>query len=1149
MKTKFNALKKFVALPDFFSEAKNRHANLLNSVLWIGLAALVFFALVTPFTIPNYASFETILVIEILLLIGMLILLRRGAIQFATVTLLVGLWIIYLGVAIFSGGVQTIAYSSMSLVVLAAGLLLGARASFTFAGVSSLVGLGLLIAEMHHVLPNILIENTSIMEWVGLSLNFVVGATILSLAGSAMLKALHQAEQSAQILRESEAQLTLVFNSTSDAQVLFRVEAQDRFIIQTLNHAFKEGLRYIFPTLSPDIFKDFIGKDRGDLMRQYAIPHEMIILEMPMYRAVVEHGQMVQREVQFPAPDGTITLDILLSPVLDQNGKCTHILWNARNITDRKLAEKALLAQNVRMQALHDLALAVFSPRDEDELLQIILEQALRLLNANFSALIQPTAEDTMRTRKVLNLGAPARAVPPVEFRRGKADLVWSAYDHQQPVAIEDYFSLTGRLIHATRIHPALSIPMLMSGKCVGVLVIGRTTPQKVFTPDDIQMGVLLAQLAAAALDSALLFQKAQHHARNEALLNTIAHTVIEATDSLNMFQSLCEQLVELFNSDGAYLTRWDEGRQQPIPMVAFGALQNEYLSVPVLSNEQSMTASLMQVGQALVVEDTFHSPYISPRIAAQFPTRSLLGLPLIAGGQKLGAALISYHHPHRFSPDELRLAEKASQQIALALARFHIYEALRLSETNLREAQQLARLGNFEYEVQNQSLFWSEEVYRIFEMSPETPITLENYQKHFSKEAYERLITSMEKLLKANAPIEFEHELFLAGGAHKHLFAKIRPVVDEAGKIKRVFGVVQDITERKRAEDILRQREAQLASIFDNVSDRQVLFRVEGPDRLIAETVNQAFFQALQIEFPEASLDQFIGKSVEQGFQALGMTPEFLKEEMRLAWGAVAELKPTYFEVEILTSNGMITLFLSLIPIADGTGRCTHLLWNGQDVTERKRAEAKLLASLREKEVLLKEIHHRVKNNLQVISSLLYLQAQKIKDERFQDIFRESQNRVSAMALVHEQLYQSNNFAEVNFGAYARTLAETLFESYGVHETQIELVVNTDGATLDIHTAIPCGLLVSEIISNALKYAFPNGRRGTITLTFREEGKLCQLIVSDDGVGMPNADQIRPGSLGLQLIDRLAAQIGASVKRTGPPGTTYHLARMKWPV
>ncbi|HNB54602.1 MAG TPA: histidine kinase dimerization/phosphoacceptor domain -containing protein, partial [Anaerolineales bacterium] len=212
------------------------------------------------------------------------------------------------------------------------------------------------------------------------------------------------------------------------------------------------------------------------------------------------------------------------------------------------------------------------------------------------------------------------------------------------------------------------------------------------------------------------------------------------------------------------------------------------------------------------------------------------------------------------------------------------------------------------------------------------------------------------------------------------------------------------------------------------------------------------------------------------------------------------------------------------------------------RDITDRKIAEKQLQISLQEKEILLKEIHHRVKNNLQVISSLLYLQAQKIKDENLLELFRESQNRVAAMALVHEQLYQSNNFAQVNFGTYLHTLITSLFESYGAEERQIKLALEADDSTLDVHMAIPCGLLVSEIVSNALKYAFPTDNPGQITVQFGKTGQTYHLLVQDNGIGLPHPHLMRPGSLGLQLIDRLVAQISGTLKRTSPPGTTYSI-------
>jgi two-component sensor histidine kinase/HAMP domain-containing protein len=213
------------------------------------------------------------------------------------------------------------------------------------------------------------------------------------------------------------------------------------------------------------------------------------------------------------------------------------------------------------------------------------------------------------------------------------------------------------------------------------------------------------------------------------------------------------------------------------------------------------------------------------------------------------------------------------------------------------------------------------------------------------------------------------------------------------------------------------------------------------------------------------------------------------------------------------------------------------------RNITERKQAEAQLQASLQEKEVLLKEVHHRVKNNLQVISSLLQLQSRKITDPQLLELFRESQNRVAAMALIHEQLYQASNFAGVDFGAYAHTLGLSLIDSYGISRSHITLTVEAAKLALDINQAIPCGLILNEALSNSLKYAFPNGQRGHITIALSETSAAYRLKISDDGIGLPpSPSTYRPGSLGLRLINRLVSQLGGTLEHLGPPGTIYQI-------
>ncbi len=190
--------------------------------------------------------------------------------------------------------------------------------------------------------------------------------------------------------------------------------------------------------------------------------------------------------------------------------------------------------------------------------------------------------------------------------------------------------------------------------------------------------------------------------------------------------------------------------------------------------------------------------------------------------------------------------------------------------------------------------------------------------------------------------------------------------------------------------------------------------------------------------------------------------------------------------------------------------------------------ANQTLESSLEEKVVLLKEIHHRVKNNLQIISSLLSLQARDIADARDLDLFVNSQNRVQTMALIHERLYQSDDLARVDFTEYIPVLVDSLFTTYKTSDQDIELRVEVSDLMLDLDQAIPCGLMINELISNALKYAFPDGRSGSIYIGLRAvEEKRVELEVADDGVGLP-ADVTTRGAktLGLQLIQILTRQL-----------------------
>jgi Signal transduction histidine kinase len=205
------------------------------------------------------------------------------------------------------------------------------------------------------------------------------------------------------------------------------------------------------------------------------------------------------------------------------------------------------------------------------------------------------------------------------------------------------------------------------------------------------------------------------------------------------------------------------------------------------------------------------------------------------------------------------------------------------------------------------------------------------------------------------------------------------------------------------------------------------------------------------------------------------------------------------------------------------------------------KKAEEKIEESLKEKEMLLKEIHHRVKNNLSVISSLLNLQSGYIKDKEDLELFRESQTRAKSMALIHERLYQSEDLKRIDFSDYIKTLASDLFRTYAVDPTRINLKMDLEIILLDINTSIPLGLILNELVSNAMKYAFPDDEKGEINIKLKSKDDQYTLTVSDSGVGLPDElDFDKIDSLGLQLVNSLTNQIDGTVELDMTHGTKF---------
>lgn len=255
----------------------------------------------------------------------------------------------------------------------------------------------------------------------------------------------------------------------------------------------------------------------------------------------------------------------------------------------------------------------------------------------------------------------------------------------------------------------------------------------------------------------------------------------------------------------------------------------------------------------------------------------------------------------------------------------------------------------------------------------------------------------------------------------------------------------------------------------------------------------------------------------------------------------AVKKGESKQMESYFMSKDSVRWIELFINPIFDIEGQVTEISLVAHDITEKKLSEKEIVESLKEKEVLLKEIHHRVKNNLQVISSILNLQSSFVKDEKTLEILDESRNRIRSMAIIHENLYRTTNFSSIDFTGYLQNLCINLISSYHVYSGVVEFKDEMENIDLVLDQAIPCGLLVNELITNSIKYAFPSKQAGIITVGLEEKDGKIYLRIEDNGIGLPkDFDMMKTDTLGLQLVSTLAEQLDGEITVRNHQGTKY---------
>jgi PAS domain S-box-containing protein len=347
---------------------------------------------------------------------------------------------------------------------------------------------------------------------------------------------------------------------------------------------------------------------------------------------------------------------------------------------------------------------------------------------------------------------------------------------------------------------------------------------------------------------------------------------------------------------------------------------------------------------------------------------------------------------------------------------------------------------------------------------------------------------------------------------------------------LKFVCDQIAMVIHRKKTEEDVQERERFLSSMFESIQDGISILTEDFTILRVNKTIENWYAHARPL----------VGKKCYEAYHSRDKACDVCPTRKTVETSETA-----YEVVPKVGVGGEVTGWLDLysFPLVDKrTGLMKGVIEYVRDITERKKAEDRLQRSLQEKEVLLREIHHRVKNNMQVISSLLNLQSRHVTDPGVLEMFRESQRRIRSMALIHERLYQSSDLSRVEFSQYLRNLATHLFHSYQVDASRVQLKIEAEEVHLDINTAIPCGLIVNELVSNALKHAFPEGRSGELRIDLhRAAGDGYVLKVKDDGAGFPEGlDFRKTETLGMQIVGTLVSQIDASIDLARDKGTEF---------
>jgi PAS domain S-box-containing protein len=470
---------------------------------------------------------------------------------------------------------------------------------------------------------------------------------------------------------------------------------------------------------------------------------------------------------------------------------------------------------------------------------------------------------------------------------------------------------------------------------------------------------------------------------------------------------------------------------------------------------------------------------------------------------------------------------------------------ALQASRASLAKSQEIAHLGNWEWNIQTDESTWSDEIYRIFGVEPQQfGPTYKASVEFIHPEDRSRVTSALDKAIRGDQPYNLDLRIIRPDGLVRIVHEQGKVVYDEkSGQPVYMLGNTQDVTEQKEAEAALKSWMSRLETLIQSLQSGILM---EDAQRKV--TLHNEAFNGI---FGLPSSMSLVGGDCKDAAEEMKMMFNEPEQFASRIVEIIQQQQPVMGE-ELSVADGR-ALERDYVPVYT-EGQLAGHLWHYRDITERVRTREQIKASLQEKEILLKEIHHRVKNNLQIVASLLYLQSSRIHDPATMAAIQESSDRIRSMSLIHEQLYQSRNLAAIDFHDYLSSLVAYLSQIYRSKEGRIDIYVQAKDINLEVDTAVTLGLIINELVSNALKHAFPNDHDGRVDIQLtRTQPNTCTLTVRDNGIGfVPDVVErlekegvraLHGNSLGIKLVDTLTQQIDGEIVIHSHNGAVFEIS------